>query len=70
METTLQITSVSVTPENLINGETTSYRFRIVSSSPLQNLDKIIIEFPPSVQLPMVLECEGIILLDLKLDCF
>ena len=70
MQDTLEIQDVSVTPENLINGAATAYRFRFISSSPLQNDDKVFIRFPPTVTPPNIMQCQGTILTSLGLDCF
>jgi len=53
--------SITVKPESLVNGETTTYNFEIVPELEISRGDKFYMLFPPEISLPMsyYINCRG-----------
>jgi hypothetical protein len=70
MTTVNNLTSVSLSPDSLVNQATTNIEFTIISSSPLKNGDKIIVTYPTEVIAPSgSITCTGDIALASSLAC-
>ena len=61
MQTVGQLGSITVKPESLVNGETTTYQFEIVPDLEISRGDKLYMTFPSDISLPMsyYVSCRG-----------